>query len=161
MTDEWRRASVAWRLHPVTLVRVGVVDVRMPESRRRMSISVFRKSPIRPPLEPSKCPQCHESFMPMAANQRYCSPRCRDRRQLTCANPTCAKRFYGRPDQRFCSCRCAGESRVTPENTRHRTCLACGEPFYATRGTQRTCSRACGQAWRYLTCTTRQSITRT
>ncbi len=160
MTDEWRSASVAWRLDPVTRIHIGIVDAHGKKSRCYHPNSAFARS-VRPfLLNERECPTCHTSFMPEAPNQKYCNPTCRGHIQAICANLACGKPFNARPGQRFCSCRCAGMSLVTPENNRHRACAnpACGKLFRATRKVQRTCSRACGFALRALTRTTCQGI---
>lgn len=96
------------------------------------------------------CPICQRYFHPLVGHQKYCSPRCREKRTTYKAKKKikkicvqCKKPFYSqREKQRFCSRNCREEYYYIKQY-RWTICINCGERFENSKRQQRYCSKKC------------------
>ena len=144
----WHKLSQVRHLDPVTYVPRPVL-VEQPEYNDPDEEMLTN---WRPRLAPRICRRkgCGAKFVPKSKNQVYCSKRCqKEASKFMKVCEACGHTFRGKPEQRFCSLRCAHDART--DKSLERICPECGHTFKRRRRTQTYCSRTCWRkAWNRL-----------
>lgn len=95
-------------------------------------------------MKAKDCQTCGQSFHPNGNRQKYCSA-CGRRGVARCEQCGAPFVITANTAGRYCSRTCWGEA-IRKEDTKAKTCSACGTKFRPRLSTQKTCSRTCGQA---------------